>query len=1050
MRRSRWKSAMRRRWEQGKSEEVDGEEEGRIHSMRVGYVNVQGWTPGKWEVCRRLIQQGSFDLLFIAETWYMGYPRYSRWQGTIAATPRPEVRRGSRHSGGLCVLGSPALMARVVGDPEVTEAAITMRVGRYQVSGIYFPPSMRVEDMAATLALLPSSDLVLGDFNTTFGHYPGDGRPLERVALLSTWLQTADLTPLSPCLRNCPVAGAGLGTKTTIDHVFIRRSRSPCRLHLLDTKSLRLPTDHRHLLSVSISDAGKGVPHSPEPCRFWIHRLSRPDVVQSLVSCWRRKTSVSAVIEDLSVDVRHRRLVELCQIVCEEVLGRVHPRRVDGGDQCRRQHGSELALDLTAMATHRLMKQAMASDRDNKPLLPLEPGGDALAETAEMFRQRYMGTKESIWEQCEADDSNALPAPSSPFSRTNIIAEVKRREAGKACAADGIHIRVLKALVETSLIDMLHQLFEACWEQGVTPEAWNRADICLVIKDKQQPKTPANVRPITLICLFRKIFEAILLRVFDGAGDTWAEVHPTQAGFRRTYSTLTQAATLHALFEMGLIESVVFLDFRAAFDVIDHDRLLEVLRRRRCPTRVLALIFALTCRRVCSRVLANDQTSDWFSRTRGVLQGSPLSPYLFNLFVDGLLRRLNEHGGTVPRALFYADDGALLGTPGMQMQRLVDVVVAWSVENGIELNARKCGHLSTRVDQPQLFAGKDEIPSQQQYTYLGFPVSITLRKGRRVGGIDWLGHLRSRLQAANRRAQFLALFSAAWGPLHRLRVFLQYLAPMFEYGAPLVYAWFASHRPASTLWKGVMADWKELICWIAGGTKSWHVATNLCGLLPLEDRFHILHGSFQYQLDRLAPPTPLYQLRSRGMPTSSFLVALYRSPIYLMWKVGRSFEGCTKVSLMASLDQWKQEYLRRGAEASHLTRIIPFDTRQSRGMRYADITLAAPLEVQDLLFQYRRGSFAVHCTHKCAFCDRKFHRGDEECPCFGVLTCLSLRRQKERLALKQRLSPDGLFTVVDYWLAVQRLDRAGRILLRVNQSLRRQYSAACFQGTHAA
>ena len=56
-------------------------------------------------------------------------------------------------------------------------------------------------------------------------------------------------------------------------------------------------------------------------------------------------------------------------------------------------------------------------------------------------------------------------------------------------------------------------------------------------------------------------------------------MQPTQAGFRSHYSTCTNAAVLHSLLESYRITHVVFLDFKAAFDVVDYSLLTDVLRR---------------------------------------------------------------------------------------------------------------------------------------------------------------------------------------------------------------------------------------------------------------------------------------------------------------------------------------------------------------------------------------------------------------------------------------------------------------------------------------
>ena len=165
------------------------------------------------------------------------------------------------------------------------------------------------------------------------------------------------------------------------------------------------------------------------------------------------------------------------------------------------------------------------------------------------------------------------------------------------------------------------------------------------------------------------------------------------------------AAVVHHLLASRSRSTAVFLDFRAAFDVVSHTRLAGILEKRGCPRYIQALIRSLIFDGLRSRVLVNGGASDWFTRTRGVFQGSPLSPYLFNMYIDGLLDLLNEGITGPPVCLFYADDGVLVTPMRVNVQELLDKVYAWSVENTIKLNVKKYGHISTRFRPQPLFLG---------------------------------------------------------------------------------------------------------------------------------------------------------------------------------------------------------------------------------------------------------------------------------------------------------------------------------------------------------
>lgn len=999
--------------------------------LRVGYVNSQGLNEENWRQFSRWVERDIFDVVWIAETWYVGWPGYGRGKMTVAATTRPTERTGSRPKGGMCVLASALTASRIEAVVGVEETAITLRIDGWQISGVYLPPSLSPEQVSTVLMGLAASDVVFGDFNIHFSPRRQQATPKARAEAIVQWQQQTGQVRQHPRTDACPIRTRRLWTTLTTDHVWSRGVVRPL-LHLIDNQSLGLDTDHLYTLHIHIPTTIPIAKSTPTHFRFWTYRLSDPMTKRRLRDAWRCLPCQSGLA--LDVNDLHHSLIHDCQTIATQVLGRV-PLLSRQPKMATTTPSKTIATDPSATATIRLMRQAMAADRDNEPLLPTAPGGDAIQEAADVLRQRF--TAESSFPLPTLENSPSEPDPPNPFTLQAVRMEVRRQLGAKACAADGVHIRLVKALADTTFLDRLTHLYTTCWDTGRTPTAWNVADICFVIKDSKKPKTIANVRPITLICIFRKVFEAILLSTFNDRG--WAAVHPTQAGFRRTYSTLTHAAVMHLLLRERLIDAVVFLDFRAAFDVVPHALLLQMLRRRRCPTAIQTLLTSLNCLGLSSRIIANSQTSPPFPRTRGVLQGSPISPCLFNLFVDDLLRQLNHHADPmIPQALFYADDGTLLARPGQDLQPWVDLVFRWACDNGMELNVAKCGYLTTRLDATPLRLGLDEIPHVDTYRYLGFPVTTT--------GIDWEAYLTTRIDAAQSHAAFLTLASDSWGIAHRLRVYRQYLAPMFEYGGPLIYAWLQSDPEAKKKWPRVTRRWKDLIGWIVGGHGRHRMTANLLGLTQLPDRYLHLHTAFQWQLDHASHDNPLCRLLGRK-PFTPFGYALQNSKPYGIWRAGRPLSECTRSSLDRFLTDEDGKTIERQSKATHLTAIVPFSTRQVKGLRYADISLTAALSEQHLLFQYRRGVFGHGLRHCCALVDRSFLRGDEECPCFGTLTHLSAPQQRVKRQLVRHLGKDGRFTVVDYWLAVKDLNHAVRILQAVDQALRQRYSSTCFDAS---
>lgn len=604
--------------------------------------------------------------------------------------------------------------------------------------------------------------------------------------------------------------------------------------------------------------------------------------------------------------------------------------------------------------------------------------------------------------------------------------ELIRQQAEKASAADGVHMRALKALHGTTMATMLLQLFNACLAQNAIPQEWKISEVHLLQKDMSQPKTITNTRPITIVPILRKLFESLLLQQIQDA--PWAQLHPAQAGFQKDCSTLTHAALVHGLLDRRLIEGVVFLDLRSAFDMVDHTRLLQVLRDRGCPSSLLTLFQGLMMDSIVSRVLANNETSPWFARTQGVLQGSPLSPWLFNIFIDQLLIELNAGATEIPQILFYADDGALLIRPDDDPQELLNYVTQWCQRNGLSLNATKCGYVTRRVEELPLLTDGQIVPQVQLYRYLGFPMTAF--------GIDFEVHLQTRLEAVQKRMSAFGFEATAWGPAHRLRIYYCYLQPMFEYRAPLVWAWRQSGgEQTEEQWRKAVKTWKEVVLWIAGGRRPWKVSANLLGLTSVEHRFESLHTGYQWTLQHLRESSPLQRQLQLFRNRPDFLYQLRQSSLFEDWKRQLGETMPTRRSLASFLLQRRSRQLEHEGTKASLTRQIPFLTRLRAGLKGADATLGLRLDMQETLFQYRRGVWCYGKVHSCMGDTRYFRRGQEDCECFGLLYRLSPVQRE----LKEQ-EGEGYGTEIDWLLNSGCFNQAFQRLLLVQAKLKNDYS----------
>ena len=112
-------------------------------------------------------------------------------------------------------------------------------------------------------------------------------------------------------------------------------------------------------------------------------------------------------------------------------------------------------------------------------------------------------------------------------------------------------------------------------------------------------------------------------------------------------------------------KNICFIDYTKAFDCVDHNKLWKILKEMGIPDHLTCLLRNLYAGQEAT---VKTGTTDWFQIRKGERQGCILSPCLFNLYAEYLMRNAGleetEAGIKIFRRninnLRYADDTTLM------------------------------------------------------------------------------------------------------------------------------------------------------------------------------------------------------------------------------------------------------------------------------------------------------------------------------------------------------------------------------------------------------
>lgn len=307
---------------------------------------------------------------------------------------------------------------------------------------------------------------------------------------------------------------------------------------------------------------------------------------------------------------------------------------------------------------------------------------------------RNLFSDERILNQDTEDD---LTGP--PITRAEIERAIQTLKNNKAPGPDEIPAELIK-LLDDKGVAVLRKLFNRIYETGQYPLQWLSSTF-IPLPKKNNAKKCEDHRLISLMSHSLKLFLKIIhQRIFRKCEQN---ISDSQFGFRQGLGTREALVATQVLVQNCHDQRkdvcLCFIDFEKAFDRVQHQKLLAILRQTNIDGKDIRCIESLYLNQSAQIKIDGEQSNN-VEICRGVRQGVFLSPLLFNLYSESIFREALENIEKGIRVnliwinnIRYADDTVLIADNMNDLQYLINVVGEHSKRMGLKINTKKTKHM---------------------------------------------------------------------------------------------------------------------------------------------------------------------------------------------------------------------------------------------------------------------------------------------------------------------------------------------------------------------
>ncbi len=314
---------------------------------------------------------------------------------------------------------------------------------------------------------------------------------------------------------------------------------------------------------------------------------------------------------------------------------------------------------------------------------------------------------------------------------------IKRLKNGKMGGPDEIMNEQIK-FGPRELWKELRNILNEIIENEYIPAEWKRIRVTLIHK-KEDTNDPDKYRGISLSSALYKILAKILAKRIVNIAEETGLIGESQGLGKLGMSSIDQARILWNIIEDADENdtnlSICYIDMEKAYDRVEWGALEEVLTETGLPDNLIRLIMDLNTN---LRVVVESDFG--LTRTievgRGIRQGCPLSPIIFCLFIEPMLRWLEEgeegyrmrDGRLKIPDLAYMDDIVLINSNREETRHQSKKVEKYCNEYGLKISDKTVfTERKTEEGEEELVIQNNKIKrllKEEAYKYLGFWMTL--------------------------------------------------------------------------------------------------------------------------------------------------------------------------------------------------------------------------------------------------------------------------------------------------------------------------------------